>query len=82
MRALVKQQPAWEAEVWFEDAWLPWMGDGRKMAVWPKKYAYCENAESEDPFDYTVTEVDVEGEDGEIVRTFVAVQSDGDAQES
>ena len=52
------------------------------MAVWPKKYAYCENAESEDPFDYTVTEVDVEGEDGEIVRTFVAVQSDGDAQES
>lgn len=67
MRALIIQGPPSKAEVWKEDAWQAWV-DPVAMSTWPRPYALCEDAQSDDPADYTITEMREETDEGVIVR--------------
>ena len=67
MRALIIQDPPSRAEVWKEDKWQAWV-DPVAMSTWPRPYALCEDASSDDPADYEITEIREENEDGVAVR--------------
>lgn len=75
MKALIKQSPAYQAEVWFEDDWLPWIGDGTCMARWPYGYALCQDATSDDPAEYIIEEHQTVDEFGDPVIYYTAVQA-------
>ena len=67
MRALIIQEPPSKAEVWREDEWQAWV-DPVAMSMWPRPYALCDNAQSDDPADYTITEIREETDEGVLVR--------------
>jgi len=67
MRALIIQDPPSKAEVWKESEWQAWV-DPVAMSTWPRPYALCEDAESDDPADYTITEIREETDEGVTVR--------------
>jgi len=67
LRALIIQDPPSRAEVWKEDKWQAWV-DPVAMSTWPRPYALCEDAQSDDPADYEITEVREETEEGVTVR--------------
>lgn len=75
MKALIKQSPAYQAEVWFESDWLPWIGDGTCMARWPYGYALCQNATSPDPMSYIIEERQIIDEYGDTVTIYIATQA-------
>ena len=67
MRALIIQDPPSRAEVWKESEWQSWV-DPVAMSTWPRPYALCEDASSDDPADYEITEMREESDEGAVVR--------------
>ena len=82
MRALVKQSPAYQAEVWKESDWQPWV-DPVRMSTWPNRYALAQEAPSPYPWDYVITEHREEDEFGDLVITYTAeMTQDDDPQDA
>lgn len=57
MKALIKQKPASQKEIFYESDWMEWMdpNTGYPLNTYPYKYGLCEDAVSDDPDDYTIT---------------------------
>lgn len=74
MKALIKQRPASQAEVFYEDSWLPWMDQqtGAPLNSEPYGYGLCEDAQSDNPDDYTLTKHTSVDEYGDEIITLTA----------
>ena len=57
MKALIKQKPDSQKEVFLESDWLEWMDSnmGYPLNTYPYKYGFCDDAVSNNPDDYIIT---------------------------
>lgn len=63
MKALIKQKPASQKEVFYQDSWLEFMdlNTGYPLNTYPYKYGLCEDAVSNNPDDYVITSKKIKG---------------------
>ena len=74
MKALIKQRPTSQAEVFYESDWLDWMNPetGAPLNTEPYGYGLCQDAQSGDPADYMLTKHVSTDEYGDEVVTLTA----------
>lgn len=74
MKALIKQKPASQKEVFYQSDWLPWMNSetGYPLNTMPYGYGLCEDAKSDNPDDYTLTKHTSTDEYGDKTITLTA----------
>jgi len=63
MKALIKQKPASQKEIFYESDWLEWMDQntGYPLNTYPYKYGLCDDAISDKPDDYNITVEKING---------------------
>lgn len=63
MKALIKQKPTSQKEIFYESDWLEWMDNetGYPLNTFPYKYGLCEDAISDNPDDYDITVEIIDG---------------------
>ena len=63
MKALIKQKPASQKEIFYESDWLEFMDKetGYPLNTYPYKYGLCEDAISNNPDDYDITMKKIDG---------------------
>lgn len=74
MKALIKQRPTRQAEVFFASDWLDWMDHetGAPLNSDPYGYALAEDAPSDDPSDYEIERHEGVDEYGDPIVTYTA----------
>ena len=79
MKALIKQDPPRQAEVFFEDQWLDWMDaeTGAPLNQDPYRYGLAMDAPSDDPMDYDIERHEGVDQYGDPVVTYTATIKDG-----
>ena len=63
MKALIKQKPNSQKEVFYQDSWLEFMdpNTGYPLNTYPYKYGLCEDVISDNPDDYVITSKKIKG---------------------
>lgn len=81
MKALIKQTPERQKEIFYETDWLYWMDPktGHPLNTYPYCYGLCEDALSDDPDDYVIEEHRPErkGDEDEAEITYTATLKRG-----